>query len=769
MRALPQVPVPSEFVAFNGGLDTVTPQLSVPPGMLRDAQNYEQDINGGYARIYGYERKDGRPSPSSKTYAVLTCTLTGTVNVGDILTDDAATSYGTVIALGTGNVVLTKITGAWGTPGDLKVGITVVGTFTAAPVTDGASTSLLHAQYKNLVADLYRADIQKVGENTVTMTIATPAVVSWTGHGLQASDKIKFSTSGALPTGVTAGTTYYVLATGLATDTFRFSASDGGAAVNTSGSQSGTHTCIVGDGSASGVVMYGDKVYGFRNTIDNTKAFMWEASSTGWRKIPLYRTVRFTAGSGNVAAGQTVTETTGSEVATIKAVCISTGTLGAGTAAGWLVVTDPMVGGVYDEFEGGAATTSGGGTLTLSGVSTAITIGASGTYEFEIHNFSGSGSKKLYGVSGVSNAFEFDGTTFIPIFTGMSNDTPSHIGVHKNHLFLSFVASIQHCAPLSPYTWSVIVGAAEIALGDNVTAMQVQPGGQGEAALAIFTRNSTSVLYGSSVSDWKLISLATETGAISRTAQTMGVTIILDDRGITTLQATADYGNFAAATLSKRIQTWLKTRKSTTVCSCVSRDKNQYRIFFSSGAALYVTMDGPNVMGIMPILLTNAPTCVSSRETSSGDEEIYFSSTSGYIYQMEKGTSFDGGAIESWLYTHFNNSKHPRQTKRYRGLTFEVSGEGYSEFVVSYELGYGTTDVTQPGSQTVVSALSPVYWDSFTWDSFVWDGRTLLPTHCDMTGSAENVSLIIRSNSDYFAPTRISGAILQYSHRRPLR
>jgi hypothetical protein len=45
-----------------------------------------------------------------------------------------------------------------------------------------------------------------------------------------------------LPTGITAGTPYYVLATGLTSSTFRFAATPGGAAINTSGSQSGTHT-----------------------------------------------------------------------------------------------------------------------------------------------------------------------------------------------------------------------------------------------------------------------------------------------------------------------------------------------------------------------------------------------------------------------------------------------------------------------------------------------------------------------------------------------
>lgn len=83
---------------------------------------------------------------------------------------------------------------------------------------------------------------------TVTMTIASPCVVSLTNHGLQDGTGVVFSTTGALPTGVTAGTTYYSRST--ASGTFNLydteaHAKDTGSTtgrVNTSGSQSGTHT-----------------------------------------------------------------------------------------------------------------------------------------------------------------------------------------------------------------------------------------------------------------------------------------------------------------------------------------------------------------------------------------------------------------------------------------------------------------------------------------------------------------------------------------------
>jgi len=79
--------------------------------------------------------------------------------------------------------------------------------------------------------------------DAITMTIATPCVVTMTAHGLAADTPISFSTTGALPTGIVAGTTYYVKSP--AANTFNVSATPGGAAINTTGTQSGVHSIWV--------------------------------------------------------------------------------------------------------------------------------------------------------------------------------------------------------------------------------------------------------------------------------------------------------------------------------------------------------------------------------------------------------------------------------------------------------------------------------------------------------------------------------------------
>lgn len=69
-----------------------------------------------------------------------------------------------------------------------------------------------------------------------TISNASPGVITLSSHGKVANEPIRFRAgSGTLPSGITAGTVYYVSATGLTSNTFTISATVGGAQINTSG------------------------------------------------------------------------------------------------------------------------------------------------------------------------------------------------------------------------------------------------------------------------------------------------------------------------------------------------------------------------------------------------------------------------------------------------------------------------------------------------------------------------------------------------------
>lgn len=76
---------------------------------------------------------------------------------------------------------------------------------------------------------------------TFGVSIGSPATFSMNNHGLVSGDAIKLQTNGALPSGLSVISTYYIRS-GSTADTFTVAPYPGGPAVGTSGTQSGTHT-----------------------------------------------------------------------------------------------------------------------------------------------------------------------------------------------------------------------------------------------------------------------------------------------------------------------------------------------------------------------------------------------------------------------------------------------------------------------------------------------------------------------------------------------
>lgn len=90
---------------------------------------------------------------------------------------------------------------------------------------------------------------------TVTLSIASPGVVTWTAHGFTTACPVVFTTSGSLPTGLTAGTPVFVVPSSVATNTFQVATSVAnalaGTAINFTGTQSGTQTGTAGFAATS--------------------------------------------------------------------------------------------------------------------------------------------------------------------------------------------------------------------------------------------------------------------------------------------------------------------------------------------------------------------------------------------------------------------------------------------------------------------------------------------------------------------------------------
>lgn len=518
---------------------------------------------------------------------------------------------------------------------------------------------------------------------------------------------------------------------------------------------------VPGSGPIRGLCYYEGALYAFRNNAGATETGIYKATASGWSLIVPGKQVSFTAGSGSLAEGQVLTK--GGVTATIRRVVIESGTLSGGTAAGRLVITTPAGG----SFSAGVATAPGAA-LTLSGAETQIAIAPNGRFRFAQHNFGG--GKRVYGCNGTSNAFEFDGTVIVPIKTGMTTDTPSVIAIHKNHLFLAFGNSAQHSSIGDPYQWQPITGAAEINMGETVTNFLPQPSDAASGgAMAISTRNAMFILYGSSSADWNLVTLQRDVGAFANTMQAIAATsYFLDDRGVASLVGVKEFGNFASATISAKIRPWLMDRKTSILDSCVVKEKNQLRFFFAGGTGMHITFLGPKPAGLMPVQYAHNICTAISTELQDGLDATFYGDDAGNVYLADTGPSFAGETITAFFKLHFDHCQAPRITKRFRKVTFEVKGVGYSDFQVGYELGYGDGDIPMDAIATIDSRFAGPRWDdpAIYWDTGVWDGRVLLPVEVSLNGTAENISLVVYQSSDKYESLNFQGEIIQYTPRR---
>lgn len=130
--------------------------------------------------------------------------------------------------------------------------------WTYAGVTAPSGWLLCYGQTvsRTTYANLFSALVPSQG--TVTITIATPGVVSQTGHPFVTGDAVYLTTTGALPTGLSTNTLYYVIKVDANSYNLATSRANAvaGTKIATSGTQSGTHTLFgcpygLGDGSTT--------------------------------------------------------------------------------------------------------------------------------------------------------------------------------------------------------------------------------------------------------------------------------------------------------------------------------------------------------------------------------------------------------------------------------------------------------------------------------------------------------------------------------------
>jgi hypothetical protein len=411
------------------------------------------------------------------------------------------------------------------------------------------------------------------------------------------------------------------------------------------------------------------------------------------------------------------------------------------------------------------ATTSGwslitSGTLNINGDVSAV------NHTFRYYN---SNNEAMFWVDTVSDIHTYNGTTVSTIThenlpTGVY---PEHIVTWNNRLLVSYGDWVYVSRVGRPDDFDSTLGASAFKVGANIVGMVKAPGGK----LMIFTKDTIQFLDDLTVTTdfaFSMEEFSGQSGAIEDSIQRMlGTVYFADDRGITTLEATDEFGDFSANSLAKKLEKSYQEIKSDITGSIVNRTDNQYILFYnvenSYAEGLVFSFKGKRLKGTTRIKFNHPVFCTAQGKDNNRDDNIFIGSSNGMVYKLFTGTSFDGDVINTYLSSSFYHYNSPSYWKHFKSILYEVSGEDAVEF--TYVLNFDYKESKFPDSETEVHNSNNTFdrWGTGTWGVFIWDPISLSRIKQMVTGYGTNMQIRISTSERYTEPHSIHNAIVTYN------
>ena len=526
-----------------------------------------------------------------------------------------------------------------------------------------------------------------------------------------------------------------------------------------------TIAAVPGSGAVRGVWAYGNSVWAIRDNAGATAADLFKSTGAGWAVQSLGEKVDFTTGTAAYVEGETLTK--GGVTSVIRRVVLVSGTWAGGNAAGYLSISGRSGG----NYTAGVAT-SASGSAALAGAESAYSLPAGGRYSFVNHNFFGAAaSLRMYAANGVGKAFEWDGTYFTEIRSGLSGalDKPTRVTEFSNHLFLCYSSGeITNSGIGNPLSYTALSGAGSFTFGSEITDVITSA----STSLVFFGRSRVSYLIGKDATDFQLIPLADDAGAIPWTAQSIGAPVYCDEAGIRRMDTTQAFGNWRMSTMSELVDPFLTVKRKTGISpvgALRNRAKDQYKLYYADGTGLTVYM-GRKTPEIMPFEYPFTMSCCSVGSIGNDGEELLFAGASdGFVYQLDVGTSHDGVEIGAYILLPFNSVGSPTQRKRFHKASLEVDCGANTALALTAEYGYGSA--SQPASLEQAFSVTGggALWGQGLWNVMYWDAPVQGLAEAYLEGVGRNCAIGILSDATYEDPHTLSSITFNFTYRGLVR
>ena len=155
-------------------------------------------------------------------------------------------------------------------------------------------------------------------------------------------------------------------------------------------------------------------------------------------------------------------------------------------------------------------------------------------------------------------------------------------------------------------------------------------------------------------------------------------------------------------------------------------------------------------------------TCAASVE-DDGQERMFIGCDDGFVYELNKGTSFDGAPIEHYLRLPFNHFGSPQQRKRIHKVVIDLEAAGPSTLSVSADLDYGASPGVETQELVVTTGGGAI--DSLGSNELYFASQIETNAEAWIDGVATNISLKIGGLSATEQPHILTGITFHVSPR----
>ena len=415
----------------------------------------------------------------------------------------------------------------------------------------------------------------------------------------------------------------------------------------------------------------------------------------------------------------------------------------------------------------------------------------------------GTGNKIVF-VDGVNEAIIFDGAHWCEIKStnsggytaGTSHDNgngtaggamalnaPSLVDVFENHLFLSghtaTGAAIAYSKPNDPYTWTSAAGAGQVTAGFDV--VQIKPFRDN---LFVFGSKDIKKITVNSSNAFVIENVTTNVGCVAADSvlEIGGDLVFMSPSGVRPVAGTSRIGDVEISPLSTAIQSTLvdiiKNEDMDALIGVVIRSKSQIRYLITStvGSALQGVTESVGIIGGLTnssgslawefgeLLGIRASCCTS--DYIGSEELVLFGDHDGKVYQMEKGTSFNGSNIISVYSTPYLDFGETEQRKELSKINTFVRAEGPFEMNLAVDYDWGDYNTAVPNTYTQASAGAPTTYAgrnvTYNGTNIVYGGASKPVMTSDVQGSGFSVRATFVTDGQS-EPFSVQGLVFEFS------